>query len=349
MAEIIITIKKKKVPNAGAASKPNRGALSRVRGAKRPLKRRKFTQPVSGQFYDLAQIFESGSWITKNVSVLPNVTSPGFFIEIDSISEPQKTDILNGLLSMGVNNLASTYREVKKSNGDAFPLFIFGTDSLENPFVYDSREEYENWTEENGLVLTSEQLAGSFSISSINPSIGGEILFFQRFGFRDHEAESNTKFTNVFDRSADAVSFNPSATDSYFLVPALPVSQGTHQTTVGANQRTILLNLIYRFFPRAKFEEPDAILETTTAEIEAYNRLVSIPPTRTFTYEITPSLDKTFMAGGDFLAENDLSADFVCGYQYFGTTSEIGFHPPNYLPLKAIIKQGNNFFYAWEN
>jgi hypothetical protein len=231
---------------------------------------------------------------------------------VASLTTGQKEEILTDLLLPGVNNLQNIYREVKKSNGLVFPFLVEGIDSEDTPFLYDSREEYENWTEDGGLVLTENQLLGSYQITPVWEA-PDEYSTFRPFGFRDYGAE--TKSTNVFDQSADAVTFNPSAADTYFLIPTIPLAQGQHYTDVssgGIDTRRVFLNLIYRFFPRL-FDEPGAVIETDSGEMEAYTRAIGIEPTRTFSFDVPIVGDPVFSPGGDFFRRKRRIAVSVCG------------------------------------
>lgn len=355
--ELVIKINRRKgKPGAGAGlpvDQKHGSILTRKPG---DYLARRIAPVVGGlfQFYDLAQILNDvDEWITKNVSIAKDPylldeiggTTP---IAVDPLTELEKKAIVDDLVAVGAENFASTYRPVKKSNAAAFPIMINGTDSNGVDFEYHSTEDYENWTED-GLVLTPEQLTGSALYIASENFTDAHIALISLI-------PSNvliSKITTSYDYDADPVTYTPQANDIFFLVPTVCLAKGYHGTFVEGSPtiyRETLLNYIYRFFERY-FDEPEAITQTTTGEMEAYERMVAIEPTRVFTvdnpggegnqFEITP--------GGDFLDNFDgENVPFDVGYAIpDDETSHRHLTPPTILSLKVIIKQGSTFFYFW--
>lgn len=355
-----ITITRKAGTGSGKRQNRSRKKTGTIQSRKEEqyLARRKKASGLVN-FYDLGQIFQSGSWTDADFSILPE-DLPDFDGDTDplELSDYAQRDAF--FLSAGVENLENRFRKVEKAHGEVFKIAVTGLINDEI-FAEITAEANQNWTDQ-GLKLTPAQLsAPNFTVrTDADWSKTGNVQIFTNAPAVLTGEEKN-HITDEFDPEADPVFYQPKNGDIFFLIPELMYSRIGAQVQAAQNWR-YFLNLFWCFHKRSQF------LNDPFHSITYQNRNWSNSSTNEDYYAAfsTVPIEKQRAAARRFAVQNP-------GTGSFGAASDFPpaeFPPPPAVPIESgdtlffftnygtqlvpdgvlilIIKQGSRFLYVWK-
>lgn len=308
------------------------------------------------RFYDLGQ---TAAGVTNPFTFLgvPYVnygsgTQYGYWVFVENIPLAQMNVMNNAIIANNVNQFQTLYKEIKKSVGQGYGIQIEGTDSNADPFFYDSRLSYPNWTEE-GLTLTTAQLNGTElrfkDLSTSNEFADQKYgMLFTAFDVKD---TVGYKITASYDYNAAVVPYEFENGDIVFFFPKI-VNRGGISSSSGTfpvDFRVHYQDLIYCVRPRV-FSQPNARFTAYAGEFghlpayftEVHNRILALDPNRTFTLTAYGNGNVPTLAdGGTFPSA---TPNFIPNSAWFegayGGGAIAGL-------ILAVIKKGSSFYYVW--
>lgn len=268
---------------------------------------------------------------------------------------------IQGTITDYIDNLATLqtdYRELKKNDSTPLGIGVLGRNesNTANIILANLNLAEDKWTDA-GLNLTAEDLA------NIGFGIGSPAF---NYTFRVR-GDSINHITAIYDPLAEAVEFNPTNSDVYFLLPSIYFTYGSNSAPSGSITYVQYLNWFFWQRPRNIFVDPEnefysyqinqnwfngESLSDYEAAYEGGVVMRSLEGARMFE---THGSGTNWLWEHDTPAENFNNAAYSSLYEVYpdGDFLLTNFVqsplPEDFRILLAIIRQGENYFYVWSN
>jgi len=354
MADVTITITKKKRPQRGtASSRPRRGV---VRPSKRTddLGRRRISGGGFINFWDMGQIKDiSDNWVTDDFQIIKGATWVSNTFQMNPVDQGDIDAVNAHYNSEDQATIESKYRKIEQPHGRYFSVSLVMDANAEV-----TNDDNPNWTAD-GLNVTQAQLDSAEEVYlNCQPVDEWSLRAFRRSTFRVvggivfFKGPSKSHITTTFDPLAVAVEFDLKLGDKVFIRPSVTEPFAILWRRI---PEWIFAGGILKFAPRNLVDDQ----ELNYLLAAGINSIGTVVDADRMVAQFVGYTGMDFGKKGDLTAiEADIDAsEFQTLYDAFTIDPPFDLDVMGYVGdltqawavLVAIVKRGNVLYYCWEN